>query len=213
MRRIMIVVRMLTCAPRKRHGDGAHGRQAHQTEIDQHGDSRDGVSDWSVAARIHVLLPMPTRIRCLRQTVYRRMHPLQHKSCDCLGLGLITRTTLQDLDIIRRQRTCVMRESISKGVATEVSPGRSGRPKPLLHAFLFVLGFSIIFVALGTAVSGIGQLVFDLRDPLARIGGVVVILFGLATMGLFGDLSRQLDRLGNSAAGENRHWRLLPVAG
>jgi cytochrome c-type biogenesis protein len=107
-----------------------------------------------------------------------------------------------------------MRQNPTEGAATTVAPAQAGqpaRPKPLIHAFLFVLGFSIVFVALGTAVSGIGQLAFDLREPLARIGGIVVILFGLATMGLFGDLSRRLGRLGDSAAeGVERSW-LLPA--
>lgn len=79
-------------------------------------------------------------------------------------------------------------------------PGEPARPKPLIHALLFVFGFSIIFVALGMAVSAIGQLAFDLRDPLARIGGVIVILFGLATMGLFTALSSRLSRLEDSVA-------------
>lgn len=83
----------------------------------------------------------------------------------------------------------------------EVARAQMKRPKPLIHAFLFVLGFSIIFVALGTAVSGIGQLVFDLRDSLARIGGAIVIVFGLATMGLFDTLSTWFGRLENSATG------------
>jgi cytochrome c-type biogenesis protein len=83
----------------------------------------------------------------------------------------------------------------------EVARAQMKRPKPLIHAFLFVLGFSIIFVALGTAVSGIGQLVFDLLDPLARIGGAIVIVFGLVTMGLFDTLSTWFGRLENSATG------------
>lgn len=80
----------------------------------------------------------------------------------------------------------------------EVARAQAARPKPLIHAFLFVLGFSIIFVALGTAVSGIGQLAFDLRDPLSRIGGIIVIVFGLATMGLFDVLSKWFGRVENS---------------
>jgi cytochrome c-type biogenesis protein len=107
-----------------------------------------------------------------------------------------------------------MRETITQGAAqavTSAQVGQAARPRPLIHALLFVLGFSIVFVALGSVMSGIGQLAFDLRTPLARIGGVVVILFGLATMGLFGTLSRWLGRLENSAAGEGAHrWR-LPV--
>ena len=82
------------------------------------------------------------------------------------------------------------------------------RQKPLIHAFLFVLGFSMIFVALGTAVSGIGQLVFALRDPLARIGGVIVIVFGLATMGLFDTLSTWFGRLEDSVTDGVTHWWL-----
>jgi cytochrome c-type biogenesis protein len=104
-----------------------------------------------------------------------------------------------------------MREGIPQGVATEVSSGSTARPQPLIHACLFVFGFSIVFVALGTAVSGIGQLAFDLREPLARIGGVVVMLFGLATMGLFGALSRRLDRLEDSTAEGGGRWGRLSV--
>lgn len=72
---------------------------------------------------------------------------------------------------------------------------QTARSKPLLHAGLFVIGFSIIFVAVGLTASGIGRLVFDLREPLARVGGSMVMLLGLASMGLLGDLSRRLERL------------------
>ena len=107
-----------------------------------------------------------------------------------------------------------MRETITQGSSTAGAPtqvGQAARPRPVIHALLFVLGFSVIFVALGAVMSGIGQLAFDLREPLARIGGLVVILFGLATMGLFDALSRRLGRLEDSAAEEGEHWWLLPV--
>lgn len=98
----------------------------------------------------------------------------------------------------------VPQRSISS-VATAPA-GQGATPKPLLHAVLFVFGFSIIFVALGTAVSGLARLVFDLREPLARIGGVIIILFGLATMGLFDALSRWLGRLEGTGSGEAIRW-------
>ncbi len=107
-----------------------------------------------------------------------------------------------------------MRETITQGSSTAVPPAQveqAARPRPVIHALLFVLGFSVIFVTMGAVMSGVGQLVFDLRTPLARIGGVVVILFGLATMGLFDALSRRLGRLEDSAAEEKEHWWLLPV--
>ncbi len=53
-----------------------------------------------------------------------------------------------------------------------------------LHGFAFVLGFSMIFVALGAAASAIGVLLFDMRIWLSRIGGILVIIFGLHTAGI-----------------------------
>lgn len=52
------------------------------------------------------------------------------------------------------------------------------------HGIAFVLGFSVVFVLLGAAASAIGALLYDIRSWLARIGGVVVVLFGLHTMGV-----------------------------
>lgn len=52
------------------------------------------------------------------------------------------------------------------------------------HGLAFVLGFSIVFVILGAAASAIGILLFDIRDWISRIGGVVVIVFGLHTLGV-----------------------------
>lgn len=52
------------------------------------------------------------------------------------------------------------------------------------HGMAFVLGFSLVFISLGAAASAIGSLLYDLRVWLARIGGVVVVLFGLHTMGV-----------------------------
>jgi cytochrome c-type biogenesis protein len=48
----------------------------------------------------------------------------------------------------------------------------------------FVLGFSVIFVTLGAAASALGALLYDLRTILAKVGGIVVIIFGLHTTGL-----------------------------
>lgn len=52
------------------------------------------------------------------------------------------------------------------------------------HGLAFVLGFSIVFIILGAAASAIGALLFDLRSWIARIGGIVVIVFGLHTIGV-----------------------------
>ncbi len=47
------------------------------------------------------------------------------------------------------------------------------------HGVAFVVGFSIVFVLLGIATSALGSLLYDLRGWLTKIGGIVVIIFGL----------------------------------
>jgi cytochrome c-type biogenesis protein len=61
------------------------------------------------------------------------------------------------------------------------SNGGKGRQKwmTFTHGMAFVLGFSVIFIVLGVATSALGNLLFDLRPWLAKIGGVIVVIFGL----------------------------------
>lgn len=54
----------------------------------------------------------------------------------------------------------------------------------LSHALAFVLGFSVIFIMLGVALSTLGQVLHDIRTILARVGGHVVVLFGLHMTGI-----------------------------
>jgi len=52
------------------------------------------------------------------------------------------------------------------------------------HGLAFVVGFSFVFIALGAAASALGSLLYDIRIWLARIGGILLVIFGLHTMGL-----------------------------
>ncbi len=61
---------------------------------------------------------------------------------------------------------------------------QTSRRTALVHGLLFVLGFSFIFIALGAIATGLGQTLGASRDWLARIGGVVMIVFGLYLMGV-----------------------------
>ena len=49
----------------------------------------------------------------------------------------------------------------------------------MLNACAFVLGFSIIFILLGTFAAAIGGLLGHSRDYIARAAGFLVIFFGL----------------------------------
>lgn len=53
------------------------------------------------------------------------------------------------------------------------------------HGLAFVLGFSAVFIILGVASSAFGRLLFDLRFVLSKVGGIVVIIFGLHMIGVF----------------------------
>lgn len=52
-------------------------------------------------------------------------------------------------------------------------------------AFAFVLGFTVIFVALGLTASGISKFLIQHRSLITRIGGMIMIFLGLKMLGLF----------------------------
>ncbi|MFA6091525.1 MAG: cytochrome c biogenesis protein CcdA [Elusimicrobiota bacterium] len=54
----------------------------------------------------------------------------------------------------------------------------------LLHSFCFVLGFSLVFIALGASASALGAGLLQWRGVVERIGGLVLILLGLWMVGL-----------------------------
>jgi cytochrome c-type biogenesis protein len=58
------------------------------------------------------------------------------------------------------------------------------RRRVLLHAVAFVLGFSMVFVALGASFSAAGQFLLDYRDVIRKIGGALIVIFGLYIAGV-----------------------------
>lgn len=60
------------------------------------------------------------------------------------------------------------------------------RSKVMLNTFFFVLGVSAAFFLLGMGVSAAGRFFNSNQMLFARIGGILVILFGLYQLGIFG---------------------------
>ena len=58
------------------------------------------------------------------------------------------------------------------------------RRSTVVHALLFIIGFTIVFVLLGATATAVGRLLLHQRLWLTRIGGVLVMLFGLYLLGL-----------------------------
>ena len=54
----------------------------------------------------------------------------------------------------------------------------------MLHSITFVLGFSVVFIALGAVATGVGQVVNEYHSLLSKVAGVIVIIFGLHLTGI-----------------------------
>lgn len=57
------------------------------------------------------------------------------------------------------------------------------RREAAVHSALFVLGFSLVFIALGASATALGGSIRRSLPLLQQIGGVVIILFGLYLLG------------------------------
>ncbi len=53
------------------------------------------------------------------------------------------------------------------------------------HGLAFVIGFSLVFVSLGVAASALGGLLYQVRNWIEKIGGIIVIIFGIHMTGLY----------------------------
>jgi cytochrome c-type biogenesis protein len=71
-----------------------------------------------------------------------------------------------------------------RSMASSASTFQGNRLETLTHGLAFVLGFSLVFIGLGVAASALGGMLYSIRDVLSKVGGVVVIVFGLHMTGL-----------------------------
>lgn len=67
---------------------------------------------------------------------------------------------------------------------TRAGGDRQGRSTVLVHGLLFVLGFSLVFIALGASATFLGSLFNYYSEWVQRVGGVLLILFGVYLLGL-----------------------------
>lgn len=68
------------------------------------------------------------------------------------------------------------------------SPGPDARGRvrrlTILHSLLFILGFMLVFVALGASATALGQFLRSNQVWIRRVAGLVIVLFGLHITGL-----------------------------
>ncbi len=79
--------------------------------------------------------------------------------------------------------------SFVSGVSLEEMRGESSptasRSQVFVTSLAFVLGFSIVFIALGATATALGKFLLDQLPLLSKIAGAILIVFGLHTMGVF----------------------------
>jgi len=63
--------------------------------------------------------------------------------------------------------------------------GSTAKRKVVITSLFFILGFSLVFVALGASATYLGQFLLSQLTIFGRIAGVLLIIFGLHTIGVF----------------------------
>jgi cytochrome c-type biogenesis protein len=89
----------------------------------------------------------------------------------------------------------------SGGTATAVRTDVTPRARMVVGALLFVLGFTLVFVAFGAAFGGLGRLMLQHADVLNRVFGVITVLVGLGFLGWLPLLQRTKRITARPAAG------------
>jgi cytochrome c-type biogenesis protein len=75
--------------------------------------------------------------------------------------------------------------SFVTGMSLDELEEGTDKSRTMIHASLFVLGFTIVFVLLGASASFLGQFFRHYEEWVARIGGVIILLLGLHLVGAF----------------------------
>ncbi|MDT8341222.1 MAG: cytochrome c biogenesis protein CcdA [Longimicrobiales bacterium] len=75
--------------------------------------------------------------------------------------------------------------SFVTGMTVEDLQEGTDRRAVMIHSGLFVSGFTAIFLLMGASASFLGQFFILYQDWIARIGGLIIIVFGLHLLGVF----------------------------
>jgi cytochrome c-type biogenesis protein len=74
--------------------------------------------------------------------------------------------------------------AVVAGGGTVAVARAAARRQVVVASLAFIVGFTLVFVALGAAASAIGQFVLQRQEIFSRIAGALIIIFGLHTMGV-----------------------------
>jgi cytochrome c-type biogenesis protein len=66
----------------------------------------------------------------------------------------------------------------------EEHTSRKVRTKTIVHSLLFIAGFTFVFMALGASATYIGSFLQERMDLIRKIGGLLIVVFGIHVTGL-----------------------------
>ena len=78
--------------------------------------------------------------------------------------------------------------------------------KVMLNSLAFILGFSIVFVTLGAISTEVGQLAAQYKAVLARVAGVLIVVFGLHLTGIMRINALYADKRLHNVKGGSTAW-------
>ena len=70
-------------------------------------------------------------------------------------------------------------------VAVDLGMTAAAKRQVIITSLFFILGFSLVFVSLGASATFLGQFLMERLTIFGKIAGVLLIIFGLHTMGVF----------------------------
>ena len=103
---------------------------------------------------------------------------------DGVGLGVVVAFTAGLLSFLSPCVLPLVPSYIGFLTGMAVPEAANRRRVTVTHALLFVLGFTLVFLALGAGASAFGTALKTQKTLIARIGGVLIIIFGIWTVGL-----------------------------
>ncbi|TDM07061.1 cytochrome c biogenesis CcdA family protein [Macrococcus lamae] len=66
--------------------------------------------------------------------------------------------------------------------------------KALLHTVLFLIGFSLVYISFGIGIGFVSDFLNQYDDTIRMIGGLLMMIFGLMTLGIFTPKFLMADR-------------------
>jgi len=81
----------------------------------------------------------------------------------------------------------------------------------MLNSVMFILGFSLVFIALGAVATTVGQFARDYYPILTRVAGIIIIIFGLHLTGIFKLSFLYADKRLHNVKGGSSPWGAFAV--